>query len=352
MVELLLYLIAFILIIYLISRLIQNMKSKSNNTIEGLSLTKDSTDNAMKEFSQIKAKYNNLGSVQSLKKEFANMPLHDYSIMSSYNSARSGDYVTSDMVKHVLSRGCRFLDFEIFYVKEGKNYIPKVGFTTDRSYSILDSKNTVSLDEILSGIAGYAFSQSSPNHNDPVFINLRIKSKDTNIYQAVAKSIDANIKNMCHVGKINKDTKMVELLRKIVIVMDKTIERDYPMYSSCPENNTKCYELTKYINIESGSEYLNLFTYTGILNHSNTTVLIKDNNIETTATHMKMAVPDLATKSKNPEFKDFILKHACQNVLYRFDIYDKNIKKYEEYFQTANGGIVPLSAFLKILTQK
>lgn len=297
-------------------------------------------------------KYNQFNNIQSIKDKFTNMPLHEYCIKASYNTARSGDYVSTKMIAAVLNRGCRFLDFEVFYIKEGNLYIPKIAVSSDINYALLDTKNSISLDDALTTVATNAFSQNSPNSDDPIFINLRIKSRDSNVYQAVAKSIDANIKTIGYTGKISKTTRLSEVMRKVVIIVDNTIQPGYTEYAECKTGNTSCYGLVNYTNIESGSEYLNLYRYTDLLNHSNEIVLLKDDNIHTTATRMKMAIPDSVLNTSNPAYKEFVIKHACQNVLYQFHIVDKNLLDYEEFFNDTMGGTVPLSVSLPYFVQK
>jgi hypothetical protein len=309
-------------------------------------------EKAEKEVDVVVSKYNQFNNIQSLKDKFTNMPLHEYCIKSSYNTARSGNYVSTKMIAAVLQRGCRFLDFEVFYIKEGNLYIPKVAVSSDVNYALLDTKNSISLDNALSTVATNAFSQNSPNSTDPIFVNLRIKSRDSNVYQAVAKSIDANLKTVAYSGKISKDTTLNELSQKVVIVVDKTVQPGYIEYAECKTGDTGCYGLVNYTSIESGSEYLNLYHYTDLLNHSNNIVLLKDDNIHTTATRMKMAIPDSILNTANPAFKEFVVKHGCQSVLYQFHIVDKNLLDYEEFFNDTMGGIVPLSVALPYFVKK
>tara|TARA_B110000879_G_scaffold211646_1_gene305025 strand:+ start:3762 stop:4832 length:1071 start_codon:yes stop_codon:yes gene_type:complete len=337
--------IAILLIIYILYKL----KYKQRVLINSFDskITEDFTvdTGAIKEFEKVAAKYNNFSNIQNIQDKFANMPLHEYCIKSSYNSASSGKYVSTSMVQHVLKRGCRFLDFEVFYTKDGNSFIPKIGMSTDRNFIVLDSKNSITLDEVLETIASHAFSQTSPNSNDPIFINLRIKSRDTNVYKAVAKSIDGNLKSVAYTGNISKDTKLSDIMRKVVIVIDKTIQRDYKDYAACG-TSTNCYDISNYTNLESGSEYLNLYHYTDLLNHTNTPVLIKDDNIRTTAENMKMVVPDAIPNTSNPAVKEFIVKHGCQNIFMNFSRVDTNLNNYEDFYNDVNGGIIPLSVAL------
>jgi hypothetical protein len=57
------------------------------------------------------------------------LPLREYCIKASYSSAFSGTYVSADMIKYVLRRGCRYLDIPIFY--STTDNIPYVAHITD-----------------------------------------------------------------------------------------------------------------------------------------------------------------------------------------------------------------------------
>ncbi|MGA1049314.1 MAG: hypothetical protein ACO3UU_15015, partial [Minisyncoccia bacterium] len=55
--------------------------------------------------------------------------LKDYIVKSSYNSAVTGKYVNIDMVKYLLKRGVRLLDFEIILFNDS----PMITYTDDSS---------------------------------------------------------------------------------------------------------------------------------------------------------------------------------------------------------------------------
>ena len=61
--------------------------------------------------------------------------------------------VSTDMVKEVLSRGCRFLDFEVFYIKEDEVFSPRVAMSTDYKFLTIDTENSVPLVNILNAIS-------------------------------------------------------------------------------------------------------------------------------------------------------------------------------------------------------
>ena len=213
-------LIVLIIIIftYIILRLLHRRSKLINvSTKEGLNVF--STPEA--ELASVKS--SNPVLIQGIKNEYTDRPLRDYVIKSSYNSAITGNYVNLDMIKYLLSRGCRFLDFEVFYIDNS----PQVAYTTDSQYEIIDTDNSILLDAVLASAVANAFSSVSPNSGDPLFIHLRIKSNDPNIYKAVAKSIDFALKARLYNKQINKNTKLSEIMGQVVLIVDKTINRNY-----------------------------------------------------------------------------------------------------------------------------
>jgi len=84
-------------------------------------------------------------------------------------------------------------------------------------------------------------------------------------YKAVAKSVDYALKSKLYNGEVTKDTKFADLMGKVVLIIDKTIEPKYKDYCSCGLNEQHCYDLTKYVNMESGGINLFLLQYNEIL---------------------------------------------------------------------------------------
>ena len=97
-----------------ILKIIRNRNVKFANIQEGLVGMVDDA-----EFEKVKNDKNfmSISSIQSMENKYAKLPIKDYCIKSSYNSATTGKTVNKKMIQYVLSRGCRFLDFEVFYIK-------------------------------------------------------------------------------------------------------------------------------------------------------------------------------------------------------------------------------------------
>ena len=284
-----------------------------------------------------------VGNIQSMQPKYANLPLKEYCIKSAYNAATSGKTVNKNMVKFLLSRGCRLLDFEVFYNKKGDSFEPVVAESTDPEFKIYDTENSVPLQNIFSTAVSNAFSGNSPNKKDPLFIHLRIKTKDTQCYAEVAKLIDSVLKPKLYDGNIDRETKLSELMGKVVIIIDKTIHRDYKEYAKCKGTDVSCYDLSNYLNIESGSQTINLVGLMQLENQAANPPLIKDDNVSTTAISSKLVLP-YQKANVNPDMKKMILNYGGQMIGYRYHLVDENLMDCETFFNDNKGGIVPLAA--------
>jgi len=286
----------------------------------------------------------------------ADLPLREYCMKGAYNSAFTGKYISLDMVNYVLSRGVRFLDFEIYYILDEKSGIssPMVGYTTDNIANntdknkpiTLESENNILLDNVLSAVISSAFSETSPNNADPLFINLRIKTNQPEIYEAVAKSIDFALKAKLYKEQLTNKTKMSDIKGKIVIIIDKTINRNYKDYTDCKDKSSQCYDLKLYTNAESGSEFINLTNYRTLLNQCSNSVNILDDesNLHTDVKRIKLALPDtIPRNAKNPNFSQFVEKYGCQIVPYKFYSKDPELEDYEIFFNENKSAFVPLA---------
>jgi len=276
-------------------------------------------------------------------KERKNVRLKDYIVKSSYNSAVTGKYVNIDMVKYLLKRGVRLLDFEVMLI----NDTPMITYTDDSSLETINTDNTLLLDNVFSMIVSNAFVQPTPNVKDPLFIHLRIKSKpgSNKLYRLIAKSIDSTLRDKLYNGSITKNTNMSDIMGKIVIIVDKTLNREYKQISSCSPSEKGCYNLNKYVKLESGSDLLFLHRYNELLNLSQDIIRVEDKcHICTSTTNMRMVLPDTINKNtKNPNIDEFILNYGSQFVLYKFYSKDEELEKYEKLFNDNKGGIVPLA---------
>lgn len=280
-----------------------------------------------------------LSSLQSI----TDMPLSQYCIKSSYNSAISGKYVSEDMLINVIKQGCRFIDFEIVY--DASNNAPYVAYTTDASFQTIDTKNKILLDKLLVCAVNHGLSISAPNIKDPLLIQLRIKSNNQNVYKAVAKSVHATLSNKLFTGRFDENTTLDDIMGKVVLIMDKTIHSNYRSNTKCLTNDKDCYDLTQFIKLESGSELMKKDSYASLLKQKTYPLYINDDDKTTNIYNMHIAEPDI--KDKNPKISDFVLGYGTQIVTSCFYKDDDELTKYEKFFSDNEYAFVPMSTAIK-----
>jgi len=278
--------------------------------------------------------------------ENPNLTLKDYVIKSSYNTAYIGSSMSLDAISYALSRGYRFLDFEVYLV----DGLPCVGYCGNPNSNVISSSNTLGLGQVFYNIINNAFTAPTPNTSDPLFINLRIKSTNTQLYELVAKAIDNNMNNKLYKGTVDLNTKMSDILGKIVLIVDTTVAPNYDSYPVCPvasNPSTPCYNLSKYINLEGGSNNLRLVTYDNLLKQTTTPPNINSTDGTTDLTVLKISYPDVSSKAENPVLESFITEYGTQFVAVRLYILDTNLKKYESFFANSGYAFVPYSMAIK-----
>jgi hypothetical protein len=285
--------------------------------------------------------------IQNVNVKYYKLPIKEYCIKASYNTAYTGKYINTDMVKYIISRGTRFLDFEVYMV-DGK---PCVGFSTDEDYTTLDTQNSILLDSVFNVIMTNAFtSLGCPNNADPLFINLRIKSDDPTVYKEVAKVVEVTLKPKLHVRPVTKETQLANLLGKVVLMVDKTINYEYKKLTSCKPNERNCIDLASYIALETGSEDLFLVNHKDLEKQNTVPIRILNDNIHTSIQNMRFIRPNYdTTKEENPKLGELIQGFGTQIVPYCFYHPDAELTEYEAFFDDHKTAFVTLSNALKYI---
>lgn len=161
--------------------------------------------------------------------ELGDLRICDFCIKSSFNTACTGNYVSLDMITYVLSRGCRFLDFGVYYLETTKgDFIsnvsrarnPCVAFTDDPTGISMKSRNILSLSSVFKRISEAAFQNPSPNPADPLFIQLRIYSGEQEAYDEIASLIHSAFSRRQYNGEITPQTLFSSIIGNVVIVLD------------------------------------------------------------------------------------------------------------------------------------
>jgi hypothetical protein len=292
--------------------------------------------------------------IVKINSNHTHLPLKEYCIKGAYNAAYTGGYINQQMVTYVLSRGCRYLDFEVFYINNDKLTTPQVSVSIDPAFNKMSTTNndSVLLDTILSTAISGAFSDTSPNRSDPLFINLRIKSNNNEVYHAVAKSIHNTLGDHLYTGKIMPNTKLSDLMGKVVLFIDTTINKNYLNSSKCadPHDDT-CYDLSNYVNLESGGPSINILHYSDMQNLLANTINLNKDTSKTDVKRISLLNPDMiSNQKKNINFNPMVYKYACQIVPNLYYLQpagkDDELLNYEKFFNDNSAAIVPFSIAL------
>lgn len=277
------------------------------------------------------------------------MPLKQLCIKGSYNSSYSGNYISDVMVNYVLSRGCRFLDFELYYLPDSSgNYKTCVGYSNDPNAINPTISNTENIlfSDILKSTINYAFINSNSNlykvvnTNDPLFINIRMKTSKEDMrtlfdsIQNIIMSISRNVNYQKYFtdNKINENTILKSILGKVIIIFEKNdlidlTGKKYNMISNSDKLTKSTY---KQINVD---RYLACPPKRA----TNSTVLF---NCDHT---FNMVVPDNYLSSQNnPNIFISIKDYGNQVNMFQYYKNDMYLIEYENIFKTYNSAFVPM----------
>ena len=349
----LLILIIIIIFLYCIYRMMLKRKSLlmqrelvyesgSSATVEGFSLFGDPVTNEL-----TRLKNDAAPGISNILIGNANLPLKEYVVKSSFNSAMTGFYFNLNMIKYVLERGCRFLDFEVYSFED----VPYVAYAADNNFTNVDSYNKLLLGDVLSLVAASAFVSPSPNPNDPLFVHLRIKSFNNNIFEAISEIVANTIGNRLNSCDVTTDTLLSSLMGKIILIVDKQLAPNYKKYSTCdPSSTTNCNDLTSQVNMESGGDYMRIYNFSKLLDLSIMPPYIYSDGT-TDVNTLRLAIPDNGTNMANPSVYEFIVDYGSQFVALPFFIKDTNLENYEKIFSDNKSEFVPFNVMIPYLNK-
>jgi hypothetical protein len=285
-------------------------------------------------------------------------PLNQLCIKASYNTAYSGKYISDIMVNYVLSRGCRFLDFEIYYLPDPSgNYTTCVGYSVDPTAinpTISNTENVLFADILQTTIQNAFIPSSSStytvtNTNDPLFIHLRLKTskEDMNLlFQSIqtilkATSKDPKYHSYFTISKIDGGSVVSSIKQKVVIIFEKNefIDLKDSQYNMISNTDT----LTK-----STYKQLDVKKYIGCAPKQG-----KENNVVFNCNHtFNLVVPDDYHKSQNnPLISTSIMDYGNQITMFQYYVNDYYLIEYENLFKTYNSSFVSLYDCMNYINQ-
>jgi hypothetical protein len=273
----------------------------------------------------------------------AQLPLVEYCIKAAHNAAYDGTTVSMEALLSAVQRGCRFLDFELFFVKDEV----VVGVSYDPKYKILQCKNTLAFSKIAQKIMTLMNSSSAPNPKDPLFLNLRVKTncddgnaasqKKCNVYSKLAAAL-AVLTPLLYKGPVTGNTVLSTLVGKIVLCMDVQLAPDYITHAPI---------LTDLINIETGNTQWTAYNYSDFLSMTPNVLTVSadmpmmaepQNGVLT----LQLARPD-AKNVNNPEAPlSWVRTFGCQTICIQLYKKDAGLKSYEAVFEYYKTAFVPV----------
>lgn len=367
-----LLLIVVLLFIYIIFTLLRNRQ---------LILNKIESDKTNKEgFSQNDPDYNAVNAevtsvaidarqfptgISSTRNSSFELPLKQFCIKGSINSAYSGNYISDIMVKYVLSRGCRFLDFEIYYI----NNDAYVGFSSDPAAvtPTISNTNPVRFVDLLKTTLSSAFTSQSgqtyttTNTSDPLFINLRLKTAEAdrmNLFNSVQSALQSvyssGYSNYFYASKRNKyvtgDTLLKDVFGKVIFIFENNSITPTPFSLSNNSSPTS----GKFYNMISNSDTISKSFY-GQLDPSRfiarpPTVAFGNTVKFSNDSKFTMVVPDNnMTKQPNPNLFSSIQNYGNQVTLFEYYVTDAQLVEYEKLFKTYNTAFIPMAYCLNYI---
>jgi hypothetical protein len=260
------------------------------------------------------AKYNSDNDKDNCK----NYLLKDLLFKASYNSAFTGKTMNPEMVELVLSRGCRYLDFEV-RKSDGNLYV--------------SSDKSTKLQDVLSII-----NQSLMGNTDPLFINLRLAPNIT--FVDFRGQIPTNVRSMLYsqtARKIDNDTRISEVQGKCVIITNRNIRDITNIVSDC--NAVCAYEYSEIIQF-AGNKTSKKLT---IVNPANNHVWFFSNILN----WLFGWIFGLVQSNTKDADTEYLVKTYKTNIIpFRFYKTPKTAEFifYETIFNDANCTIIPLKS--------
>ena len=267
---------------------------------------------------------NNVKSIDGLN-------ITNYAIKSSMNSAYDGTGNNTDMINFVLSRGCRYLDFEVYRYSDENTNVNVVSISKNKDNEPIPLDSELTIQDALNYVNMYAFNSTCPNYSDPIFIQIRLKCKEED-RQSLCYDINNSIIDQLdprYDGKITNSTSMKDLLGKVIIVMNAT---------DITYNNTVDPALSKTINIYNNT-IPNMQTYP-YLSLPKTTLNILPDMYSCDLSFIKQVQFDNYT---NVDSYDIFKNYTCHIIPMMFWDTGPYLCNYETLFNKCGGGIVPLS---------
>jgi hypothetical protein len=357
----------------------QMIGNKSNSTIEYEPDVSSKIKFIMLNNNDPKLKIN-ISNVSN-NENYLSLPLHQLYIKSSFNSALINNNINSNMVKYILTRGCRMLDFELYYLTDPNDKTSKpnayVGYNSYNDAVNSSTQNVVPFNQMMKQILDFAFSHqfwkvnkneqtfTCPNPEDPLFIQLRIKTTDMNkmnLYTIINETIndlycDNSYKNnfllMNNEQKINLNSQLKIILNKIIFVFqydDYIANNNANFYNNLLKLDlNKCKHTEKgyfaYIIVNNGSLNQRYYSNINTQKFIATPPVIKGIN-EINTDQWFIVRPD-ENSINNVDTYSGIINYGYQIHMMQYDKNDMFLQRNEQMHNTFGSAFIPMGMVVR-----
>lgn len=294
--------------------------------------------------------------VNSLYDDPKNLPLREYMIKSSYNSAYDNGKVSVDNLVKRIEAGDRFIDLDLYTVSGGIY----VGYSANNDPTLVDAP--LAFSEALNAIQAHAFNKVATSSNVsrqakfdytqyPIFVHLRVyRPPDSkvdivdNIWTAIQGK---GIPNLLAQQKkdelattpvlIDGCTLLSEIGQKIVFCMD--IGNLIQIYAPASDPSIKYLPvatLQKFVNIYTGGGIWRAFYTYKEFDTATKKLRIEDPTsiqpYHTNVSNMYIVYPYPKEDNSNPDWQNMVLYHSVQTIPMRSYLVDTNYTSYETMF--------------------
>ena len=287
---------------------------------------------------------NSIGPINS---EFAKMPLSEYIVKASFNSAYGSDgNISKENLKNVIeNERARFLDFDV-YESDGK---AKVGFS--KSYDNSTNSDLVDFSTLMETVAGSAFATS--NGSDPLFIHIRLNTENQQILSDMAGYLKITFDGKLCDFDVTPKTRLEKLINRVVFIINVG-----PEYSSnystilCPLNAKECTNLKDIANMDliSVSEDKIITQQTDPPTRK---LFGRKNRRRSGVKTIKSTMPDLNNYvDKNTDsFFRIVNDYGVQYAMHQFYLDDDGLAKYKKLFEDQQSAFVTMKSALSYIAQ-
>lgn len=261
------------------------------------------------------------------------LPIVNFYIKTSYNSCSVGGYINDNVdtciLTKIISQGVRCFDFEIFNV----NNYAVVSTSMSENPWMKETYNYIQFTDVLNTLIQGAMVDGCNNTTDPLFINLRMKTKNVEVYNDIASTLSHYTNQYLLQDKYNCENvdnfygtvTLGELISKIVIIVE-TLENSTILESS---------NLYYYTNIiVNKNQYFRYESFTNTVNDN------KDDIIKETMLKTLFLTPDVYNgEPSNPEPASCFAR-GVQFIGMSYQIFDTYLQAYEYFFNTNGNAFV------------